>query len=58
MGIRACNAVDEQADNADVLWAKAFQALDDSMGQFNQGNEYGVFQIDPGLSMSAVSNLV
>ena len=58
MGIRAYNAMDEQADNADVLWAKAFQALDDSMGQFNQGNEYGVLQIDPGLSMSAVTNLV
>jgi len=58
MGVRAYNAEDEQADNVDALWAKAFQALDDSMGQFNQGNEYGVLQIDPGLSMSAVSNLV
>jgi hypothetical protein len=58
MGVRAYNAEDEQADNADALWAKAFQALNDSMGQFNEGNEYGVLQTDPAISMGQVANLI
>ena len=58
MGVRAYNAEDEQADNVDALWAKAFQALDDSMGQMNQGNDFGTLQTDPAISMGMVPNLV
>ena len=56
-GVRAMNAEDEKSGDQDALWAKAYQALDDSMGQFNQGNEYGVMQVDPGVALNCV-NLV
>ena len=46
LGVRAFNARDERADDADKLWAEALQALDDSMGQFNEGNDFGVMQMD------------
>lgn len=58
LGVRAFNARDEQSELADKLWAEALQALDDSTGQFNQGNEFGVLQTDPAIGMGCVPNLV
>ena len=57
-GVRSFNSRDERADDADELWAKALAALDASMGQFNQGNEFGVLQTDGMVGMGSVPNLI
>lgn len=48
LSVRAFNAEDEGAyDVANNLWGQVFQMLDDNIGQFEEGNDWGVMPIDP-----------
>ncbi len=55
---RSFQARDENSEWAAPYWASALQALDDSMGEFMEGNEYGVLQTDPIIGMGQVPNLI
>lgn len=59
LSVRAMAAADAGAnDLSKDLWAQAYQKLDSNIGQFNQGTEYGVMQMDPHCGIGSAANLI
>lgn len=59
LSIRAMAAADANANELSLnLWLQAYQKLDSSLGQYEEGNDMGILQIDPFIGMGSVENLV
>ncbi len=58
LSVRAMKAQDDvAADLAQQYWAEAYAALDGNIGQFEEGNDFGTFAIDPGVALNC-ANLI
>jgi len=59
LSVRAMAAADANANElAKDLWNQAFIKLDSDLGQFQDGDEWPVMQLDPFLGMGSVPNLI